>query len=114
METKICNTCLVEKDIYEFYRNTKGYYYGKCIQCLKNERENKQPRQYSGRVTQALREWCQTQRILSKIGYNLEGDIHLQFLEKFNLTGYKPRPNANKVSYKPEDCNKIKKPHSIE
>lgn len=112
METKICNTCLVEKELYEFYRNTKGYYYGKCIQCLKNERDNKQPRQYMGRVTQALREWCQTQRNLSKMGYNVEDDIHLQFLKRFNLKTYKSKPAANVVPYKLSDCDKIKKPHS--
>lgn len=49
-------------------------------------------------------EWCQTYRILSVLGYNLEMDIHTQFIERHPVLVLKQRPTRNRQSFKPEDC----------
>lgn len=114
METKICNRCGIEKDLYDFYKQSTGYRYGKCIQCIKEIRDTGEKSEYRGRITQGLREWCETKSLLSKMGYNIEMDIHTQFIERHPHLVLKSQPAANKNSYKLSDCDRIKKPHSEE
>lgn len=49
-------------------------------------------------------EWCQTYRILSILGYNVEDDIHSQFIEKHPNLTLKTRPLRNTKSFTSDDC----------
>ena len=49
-------------------------------------------------------EWCQAYRILSKIGYNPELDIHSQFIERHPHLVLKPRPRKSPKMFTWDDC----------
>lgn len=110
---RVCNICFREKKLDSFGRN-KAYsdgYHPTCKLC-KNEyqakiRKNNQ-RNYAAEINIKLSgvkksDWCETYSFLEKIGYNVEEDIHLQFVKKYKLE-YKKRPSKNRKNYTSKDC----------
>lgn len=113
---RICRICKLEKKESSFYKN-KAYSDGLDTWCkicksqyAKKYRENipkKITDTKSGRsmlMTGIRKEdWCETYKLLLKIGYDPKGDIHKQFSEKYGLP-YKKRPIRNKVLCEYSEC----------
>jgi predicted Fe-S protein YdhL (DUF1289 family) len=116
---KICKGCKIEKDIDSFY-NKKTNPDGKqsvCKICTKRmlkeyrlkkklQVNKKEPldTQHLNIVGATKNDYCAMYSFLSKIGYNVEGDIHTQFMNKWSLiVSNRPRKGKpNQYTYK--DC----------
>jgi hypothetical protein len=102
--TKLCRTCEMELPIRNFYKsksNQGGYHYS-CRLCMSEDRRIRRREQkgsnlsyvrnksdiYLGHTTQ--KDFNDMYDFLSKIGYNIEGDIHQQFLDKYNSRFKRP------------------------
>jgi len=109
MDKIICNSCQVEKDLSSFY---------KCKECrdgvskvckicaLTKRRKGKEMKEekihpfnkefrrseesYYNMAGTTPKDYKDMWEILSLMGYNVEGDIHLQFINKMNQTLLKP------------------------
>ena len=107
MDKIICNSCQVEKDLTAFYKckNCKDGVGKVCKMCknqgrksTKSERTvhsfNKEFRRsdesYYNMAGTTPKDYKDMWEILSLMGYNLEKDIHHQFVDKINQTLLKP------------------------
>jgi superfamily II helicase len=124
---KICKQCGLEKKLTSFYknRNNKDGLQSSCKICanhnvkyyrhLRRENEELQDK-FDGKTLSMIgavkSDYCEMYSFLSKIGYNVEEDIHLQFCEKWGITTPKQRKGRgskkNRYSYK--DCQQEKTP----
>lgn len=105
MTSKVCYKCKREKKIESFYKD-KRYKDGHTSYCkicqrdavkksIDKKNQSQLSKQSGLRLTNvSLDDYCEMWRILEMIGYNLEGDIHHQFCEKFDL----PPKKKNKKS----------------
>lgn len=116
---KKCRNCKIEKPLEEFgkrIRNIDGHN-NQCKSCEseygKRYRKGYRAKDDDSRDVDSSHidmkgirkfEWCQTYRILSKIGYNPELDIHTQFIEKHPTLVLKDRPARNIKYFTWEDC----------
>lgn len=123
METRICKICKREKTINHYYKQPtgKGGYSGKCKICyLEYKRQwllgkgepavDKPSNEYSKSPFLRLgvtekEDYCMTYEFLEKIGYDPNGDIALQFANKWGLK-YKKRDKKSINQYTYDDCNK--------
>jgi hypothetical protein len=119
---KKCTRCNVEKEVTSFYakRNCKDGLQAHCKICsyemtkqsnekrrLKDtERKSKPDGKFLTLSGIKQDDYCQMYSFLSKMGYNIEMDIHSQFCEKWGINVSKrPRKGPeNHWSY--EDCQK--------
>lgn len=115
---KKCRVCNQVKPLTE-YRKRPGNLDGldnKCKECDK-EYQRKYKEGYRARSDvnyieskhidmKGIRksEWCQTYRILSILGYNVEDDIHTQFVARHPGMTSKQRPTRNHKSFTADDC----------
>jgi len=119
MESKICGICLQERELIHFDKtkqNLSGYSY-RCKDC-RREYARKHHQILKERLDNDIETWnmravnkndyCQMYSFLSKIGYNLQEDIHTQFLKKWNLESPKRRGKRQQNKYSYEDCCKKK------
>lgn len=112
---KKCKRCGKEKKKSSFYK-CKNYPDGLDYYCkiCKNDSQKKYRKNLPKSSTSTDRDllmsginkkdWCNTYRFLKHIGYDINGDIHKQFSEKYSLK-YKKRPLRNNITFKPEDCS---------
>jgi hypothetical protein len=109
MERK-CITCGKIKKLTSFNKNKKkgvDGYIPRCKICVANnihstiEKEDKSP---GPRLTKVSKnDYCNTYKLLRLMGYDITGDVHQQFAEKYDLS-YKPKPDANIFKYAWWDC----------
>jgi hypothetical protein len=108
MEQKICKTCEVSKPLNQYYscKNCNGGLQGSCKMCILNKRVAK--KRAEGKIHPFNKEFRKSEdahfsmagctprdyrdmwEILSLMGYDVWGDVHQQFLDKFNLYEKKP------------------------
>ena len=124
---KICKTCGLEKKLTSFFknRNNKDGLQKSCKICVNNnvkhyrqlrkeneEREDRFDGKTLSMIGSVKSDYCAMYSFLSKIGYNVEEDIHLQFCEKWGITTPKQRKGrgskVNRYTYK--DCQQEKTP----
>ena len=110
---KVCKNCGKTKSIESFGVN-KMYKTGREPNC-KICRNTKQrlsrkikPRKITDRFSLRMgglqkSDWCKMYKFLEQIGYDVNGDIHKQFVEKHGLV-YGKRYYKNVVTYVPQDC----------
>lgn len=115
---KTCRTCKQKKEYSEFgiKKVSIDGYNNQCKVC-----EREYQREYIKGYRKKLRtdivdtsyidmtgtrkaEWCMAYRILSKMNYNPEIDIHTQFIERHPELVYKPRPKSNSQTFTWKDC----------
>jgi len=113
MDKIICNSCEIEKDLTAFYKckNCNDGVMKVCKMCknqgrlsTKSERTvhsfNKEFRRsdesYYNMAGTTPKDYKDMWEILSLMGYNLEEDLHLQFIKKWNQTLLKPLKYKNK------------------
>jgi hypothetical protein len=116
MSTKVCSNCKREKKLDSFgkySRSSDGLMlickichneYQKRVREKKNI--NKEPNNTYNQIHLTglgKRDYCLSYIFLSKMGYNIEEDIHLQFTKKYGLE-YKSRPTRNKKLYSFGEC----------
>jgi hypothetical protein len=116
---KICHTCGIEKELDSFYKRsgTKDQRQTSCKICMKisqltyKDKKKVEKEEMVGFDYNALNligtckdDYCQMYSFLSKIGYNPELDIHLQFCEKWGISTYKERVVKNKNKHTYDDC----------
>jgi hypothetical protein len=125
MEKKCCK-CKTIKNVDEFYNN-KAMSDGKqfvCIDCnkiqqkhyakIRKEKNTEAPKKKNLTSSEmnllGLKkdDFCEMYSALSKLGYNLELDIHTQFCEKWGLKVSKSPRKGKENTYTYQDC--IKKP----
>ena len=116
---KICKNCKIEKDIDSFYikRSNPDGKQSVCKICTAtmskeySDKKKEIPKKKDSFNTQHLNivgvtknDYCAMYNFLSKIGYNVEGDIHTQFMNKWSLkVSNRPRKGKpNQFSY--QDC----------
>ena len=123
---KICKNCGHKKKISSFFKNknNKDGYQSLCKICVTHKvkyyRQLKKDTESKGREildSKALNiigaskgDYCQMYSFMSKIGYNPEMDIHLQFCEKWGITTPKQRPVKAKNQFTYQDCQEQKTP----
>jgi hypothetical protein len=107
MEKIICNSCEVEKDITSFYKckDCRDGVSKVCKMCrVQGKKSTKSDRtihpfnikfrqneeSFYNMAGTTPKDYQQMWEILSLMNYNLEGDIHLQFINKWNQTLLKP------------------------
>jgi hypothetical protein len=116
---KKCKACRITKELSEFgnrKRNKDGLN-GQCKACEseygKMYRKGYRAKDDETRDIDSTHidmkgirkfEWCNTFRILSKMGYNPELDLHTQFIERHPYLTLKPRPARNIRHFTWEDC----------
>lgn len=116
MDSKICSVCLEERELIHFDKHKNGIkgVMSKCKDC-RREYARKYQRKLKEEDTEvnfiSMRavnksDYCEMYSFLSKIGYNVEGDVHTQFLRKWNLDTPKERPRRAKNRYSYKDCCK--------
>ena len=105
---KICRTCNLELPIDNFYRNTtyKDGRYNDCIPCYSIKRKiylSNQPTKETKKNKPLLEssyfqlrgvnkeDYEVMYKFLEHMNYNLEGDIHQQFIDKHGIKTYKKR-----------------------
>ena len=115
---KQCRTCKEKLPLTEFRTRTQNIdgLNNQCRVCesdyQKNYRKGYRARQESNEIQSEhisltgvrKSEWCHAYRILSKIGYNPELDIHTQFVEKHPHLVLKPRPRRSPKLFTWDDC----------
>jgi hypothetical protein len=112
---KLCTRCNLEKDVTLFHRRkraTDGYQSNCKLCCNDIQRIRRGNLDYEGRkntkdinlIGVKKEDYCNMYLFLSKMGYNIEGDIHSQFCEKWSIIDSKqPRKGIdNAWSY--EEC----------
>jgi hypothetical protein len=116
---KICRDCKIEKDLDSFYvkRSNADGKQNICKICtakmskkylLKKKLEPKKKEPLDTQVLNIVgatkNDYCTMYSFLSKMGYNLEMDIHTQFMNKWSLiVSNRPRKGKpNQYTYK--DC----------
>lgn len=114
---KICNDCKELKPLEEFHNrsNSTDGKQCRCKKCANNwykkyrelneipsKRKNRQFDRPVMTVT-TKEDWCLMYFVLQKIGYDIYGDIHQQFLDRTGLKKYKEK--KFKRRYNPEDCS---------
>ena len=144
MEKKICKTCEKEKSLESFYscKNCITGRQGSCKMCVfqgrtaKKKEEgkihpfNKEFRRsdesYYNMAGTTKKDYDDMYDILAKIGYDVWGDVHQQFLDKYNLNKkypmkYKKRKYNTDNYYLPNGeinpegrSEKYKKPPTIQ
>jgi hypothetical protein len=116
---KKCKKCGIEKPLEEFGKRKLNYdgLNGQCRVCeseygkmyrqgyrAKNDESRNVDSSHIDMKGIRKSEWCHTYRILSKIGYNPEMDIHSQFIQRHPNLVLKPRPTKNVKHFTWEDC----------
>ena len=113
---KICRTCNLELPIDNFYRNTtyRDGRYGDCIPCYNKKRKiylsnqsTKEKKKNNPLLESSFlqlrgvnKEDYETMyRFFNSIGYNIEGDIHQQFIDKHGIKTYKQRKKRELNKY---------------
>ena len=111
---KICRTCNLELPIDNFYRNTtyRDGRYNDCIACYSVKRKKylaelpkvkqQKPLQESSflQLRGVNKEDYETMyRFFNSIGYNIEGDIHQQFIDKHGIKTYNQRKKRELNKY---------------
>jgi hypothetical protein len=117
MENKICKACLKDKPIKEFYKTTAilDGYMNTCKKCKKEGRkiyrEYPTPSKFNieyakseesyGRLSPASPDdYRLLYDFLSSMGYDVNGDVHQQFLDKWN-----PKVKGKQMKYKKRSLN---------
>lgn len=110
---RVCKLCNKEKKDESFGKNKayKSGYNNVCKICLnsyQSEKRIKNKKIYETSSSLKLAglkktDWCSMYQFLKDLGYNVEKDIHLQFVEKRKLE-YKNRPSKNTLNYTYKDC----------
>ena len=122
LKTKICCSCLKQKTIENFWKNTqiKGGRDNKCKMCKVQgkfcvKKELKRPNAGRPKKSNAPQlfnvkkeDWVETFIFLKKIGYDLSGHrtIHEQFCEKHHITP-KNRTYEKSIQYTPKDLGLV-------
>jgi hypothetical protein len=113
---KICKSCGIEKNLTSYFKNSnrKDGVQPECKICMSNTVKNyrkkaKEEREKFDTLTLNLigsskGDYCQMYSFMSKIGYNPEMDIHLQFCEKWGISTYKERAVKHKNRFTYDDC----------
>ncbi len=119
VETKICKACNVEKKITRFTMLASGNRGNTCNLCKSLGRTQKKGEKKSqpkkniplnlGNIS--IKDYTAMYEFLKKLGYSLEGDIHNQFCEKYNLTPNNPKNKFNRY-YTASDCGLTSLPKS--
>lgn len=126
MSTKVCRLCGKEKSIDSFYRRrayTDGYA-KECKICIniynreyRNKRREEQKPVKKKERPPSIRlnatrpeDYCEMWDFLASCGYDVQGNVHLQFCLKYGLT-----PDTKLLSIKKRlsytDCLKLKDPN---
>ncbi len=110
---KLCERCNRIKKIQSFGKNNqiKGGYERVCKICRNDQNKLYRIKQRIERSdTDNLKmsglkksDWCKTYQFLQEIGYDVNKDIHRQFVEKHKLV-YGKRYYKNFVKFLPSDC----------
>lgn len=113
---QVCTCCGKLKRIESFGKNNqqKSGYEKVCKICRNHKAKTKRqlnPKPKSkrdGMRMSGLRksDWCGLYKFLQEIGYDVNGDIHRQFVEKHDLV-YKERHYKNRVAFYPKDCQDL-------
>ena len=131
MEEKICKACLIEKPLKEFYKSKimKSGYLNVCKLCRaegnlipKEDKDYKSKDTYGKMAPTTKKDYEMLYEFLSKIGYDVNQDIHQQFLDKWNPKCVKPmkyknRPKLAINGYLPngeKNPNKKKSPSNLD
>jgi hypothetical protein len=111
---KICRTCNLELPIDNFYRNTtyRDGRYNDCVPCYNIKKREYNKNRYNEPVKKnnddspylqlrgVNKEDYETMyRFFNSIGYNIEGDIHQQFIDRHNIKTYKQRKKRELNKY---------------
>ena len=123
---KICKTCGLEKKITSYFknRNNRDGLQSSCKICvtnkvkyyrqLKKDTESKDRERWDSKALNIIGaskgDYCQMYSFMSKIGYNPEMDIHLQFCEKWGIKTPKQRSVKAKNQFTYQDCQEQKTP----
>ena len=97
--TQNCPCCKEKRSKMKFtdYGHLEKYNDGCCSTCFrKNMPEQVRHIKLSGKIS--LTDYVNTYRFLKDIGYDITGDIHLQFCQKYNLE-YKEREFNQEIGY---------------
>ena len=117
---KKCITCKITKELKSFSKRSinKDGYDNKCKICHSHYHRNRKLETELKHEVQKIdssffdlrgvtkKEWCESYRMLSKIGYNPELDIHTQFIQRHPELVLKRRPAKNVKYFTWEDCIK--------
>lgn len=108
---KECSVCGLVKPITNFHNRSveKDGYNKKCKKCVteyinRSKKTNWKKKPRFGLTRLSREHWCNMYELLKTIGYDIQRDIHEQFIKKYNITEYKERPNKNTLTYKGCDC----------
>lgn len=115
MDTKVCKRCGKVKKLESFYRN-KNYPDGRTIYCKicqseatkkSYEKTKDHLKVFPLRLTNTyLEDYCKMWDFLTQCGYDVQGDIHEQFCEKYNLTKRKKRKSKDENRFTIDQCIK--------
>lgn len=110
MEVKVCRACNKTKSVDSFYKNGRGGKVARCKQCISEGRfialRAKEPPKFTAHIRLSKtdkEDYVKTYELLEKMGYDLNGDIHLQFCERYDLEPRNPRQSFN-FYFSAEDC----------
>jgi hypothetical protein len=128
MKTKVCRVCKREKSVESFYKRT-SYPDGlanECRICInvyareyrkRKKQEQQEPEDKVRKSPPAIRlsatrpdDYCEMWEFLSSIGYDVNGNVHLQFCNKYGLTP-DPIPLKIKKRLTYQDCQNRKDPN---
>lgn len=95
MDRQICKRCNVDKPITEFYTNPSwaSGYHSSCKVCIDTRQRELKNRRAGGIHTtlspeelgEQFFEIQEVKEIFTRLGYNVEEDIHQQFVEKMRI-----------------------------
>lgn len=115
MDSKVCRKCKLVKKIESFHKN-RNYadgYTTWCKACAteaakKSYEKNKETPSGSRFILSntSLEDYCEMWDFLSKIGYDIHGNIHEQFCEKHNLKKKKKRSVKSDNRFTIDQCIK--------
>lgn len=118
MEKMRCVHCgqLKKKESFPIRKNNKSGYDSACKICrnsmtMEARKNNKMNLNLNPNDTSHLalrgitkQDYCQMYSLLSKLGYNVFGDIHLQFCERHPEIVYKQLTKKDTIKVAPIDC----------
>lgn len=129
MEKMKCNACQIEKNITSFYKckDCKNGVIKICKSCKLKGIKSKRRDDYihpfnlnfrndeSSQISLAnttKEDYEQMYLVLKNMGYNINGDIHQQFIDKFNLQTDEPmnyKPRKGRPNFYIPDGDKVQK-----
>ena len=114
IEKKICRACGVEKQLTRFTKNPNGYKSNVCNLCKSNGNTIDKPskkhiviKNHPLRLDHPkITDYEKSYRLLERMGYSLEQDIHKQFCNRYGLIIRSPKQSFLNY-YSPKDLGLV-------